>query len=148
MKAERRPLEEQVVVRKTAKLLIPFVVVFGVYMITHGEIGPGGGFQGGVVIAAAYFLYALVHGLAEVQRVVPRRVTDALAALGVLLYAGVGVAALLRGGRFLEYAALGAPGDAVASRALGMTLVELGVGVTVAATMITIFNEVVDDGGR
>ena len=136
------PLREQAVLAQTTKLLIPFIVLYGMYVITHGEIGPGGGFQGGVILAAAYILYALVFGSDAARQNLPQRWTDRIAALGVLLYAGVGVATMLLGGSFLDYHRLGEhPQHA---QELGMTLVEAGVGLTVASVMITLFSEVAE----
>lgn len=139
------PLQEglrgQTFLRVVAKMLFPFVLVFGVYVITHGELGPGGGFQGGVILAAAFILYGMIMGVDELTRRVPPWITDALMALGVLLYAGTGLHNLLKGGAFLDYTMLGAdrPGDA---EALGMTLVEYGVGITVCSVMITIYTQI------
>ena len=134
-------MKDQILLRIMTKVMIPFILVFGFYVITHGELGPGGGFQGGVVIAAAFILYGLVYGPQELQQIFPRRVSDALASCGVLLYAGVGVVSLLMGSNFLDYTPLKAWDPGVAE-SWGMTLVEYGVGTTVAAVMLTIFNEI------
>jgi len=128
----------------TGRMLIPFVLVYGIYVIMHGDFGPGGGFQGGVILAAAYILYALVYGIPAAQRALPRRITDKTAALGVLIYAGVGVWCLLKGGLFLEYDALD-PEHVQHGQELGMSLVEYGVGLTVASVMVTIFNEIAEE---
>lgn len=141
LKAE--PLIDQPVLRQVAKLLIPFVIVFGLYVITHGDYGPGGGFQGGVILAAAYILHALIYGLGEARRVVPRWASDNLAAVGVLFYAGVGLVSLFGGGTFLDYDYL--LGEPSSAQPLGMFLVELGVGLTVASVMVTVFTEMVED---
>ncbi|MCO5170919.1 MAG: DUF4040 domain-containing protein [Planctomycetes bacterium] len=134
-------MRDQAIFTVMTRMTAPFVLVYGSYVITHGELGPGGGFQGGVILAAAYLIYALVHGLAAAQRALPPRVTDLGAGAGVLIYAGVGVVCLLLGGDFLAYDALN-QADPVKGQQLGMTLVELGVGLTVACVMVTIFNEV------
>lgn len=126
--------------RVTAQLLVPFILLFGFYVIMHGELGPGGGFQGGVILASAYILYALVHGTSAGQRAFSPRLSDALSGVGVLVYAGVGVAALLLGGEYLDYGTFNRA-DPPAGRALGILLVELGVGITVSAVMVTLFNE-------
>lgn len=136
-------MNDQVILRVVTKLLIPFILLFGFYVIMHGELSPGGGFQGGVILAAAFILYALVFGVRQTRRVLWRRITDALASIGVMIYAGVGVTTMLLGGSFLDYNLLN-PADAPAGQALGITLVELGVATTVAAVMITIFNELTD----
>jgi multicomponent Na+:H+ antiporter subunit B len=132
-------MKDQVVLRIITKLLVPFMLVFGMYVIAHGELGPGGGFQGGVILAAGFILYGLVWGKEDLHRFLPRSLTDLLAAGGVLLYAGVGVATMLMGGRFLDYAVFNPshPGD---GEALGMLLVEYGVGITVCTVMVTIYD--------
>ena len=131
-------MSEQTLLRVIAKMTIPFILVFGVYVITHGELGPGGGFQGGVILAAAFILYGLVFGADELRRRIPPAIVDASMAFGALLYAGVGLACLLKGGTFLDYGML-EPSAAGEGEALGMTLVEYGVGITVCAVMITIY---------
>jgi len=125
------------VLRVIAKLLIPFILLFALYVQFHGDYGPGGGFQAGVIFASAYILYGLVFGLENALRVAPPWLVEKFVALGVLIFAGVGVANMLLGGNFLDYDNLAA--DPVAGQHLGILLVEFGVGVTVAATMITIF---------
>jgi multicomponent Na+:H+ antiporter subunit B len=132
-------MKDQVVPRVTARMLIPFVLVFGFYVITHGEYGPGGGFQGGLILAVAVILHALVHGLEETQRALPRVWVDRLMAFGVLLYIGVGVVGFFTGHAFLDYSGLAE--DPHGAEALGMTLVEIGVGITVAAVMVTLFDK-------
>ncbi len=131
-------MTRQTVLRVIAKLLIPFLLLFALYVQFHGDYGPGGGFQAGVIFAAAFILYALVFGLRAARRVAPPRALEVLSALGVLIFAGTGVVAMLRGGNFLDYNALNHH-DPVHGQHLGILLVELGVGVTVAAVMISIF---------
>lgn len=141
-----RDLGRHPVLSKVCKTVVPFVVVFGLYVITHGELGPGGGFQGGVIIAAAFVLVALVFGLPRARQFLPRAWSDALAGVGVLVYAGVGLTTMALGGTYLEYARLALdPEHPAGGQTLGMTLVEMGVGVTVAAVMATIFSEMVED---
>ncbi len=132
-------MKSQVVPRVIARMMIPFVIVFGFYVITHGELGPGGGFQGGVILASAVILHTLVHGIEETRRALPRVWVDRLMAFGVLLYIGVGVAGLFTGHAFLDYSGLGT--EPHGAEALGMTLVETGVGITVAAVMVTLFDK-------
>ncbi len=83
-------MRDQVILRIITKLIIPYIMVFGFYVITHGELGAGGGFQGGVILASAFILYGIVYGVEEMRKIVPRRLSDSLASIGVLLYAGVG----------------------------------------------------------
>ena len=126
-----------VILRALSKLLIPLIMLFALYVQFHGDYGPGGGFQAGVIFGAAIILYALMFGLESAKRVFRPRVLEFLVAFGVLLYGGVGIAAILEGGNFLDYGVLAH--DAVHGQHLGILLVELGVGITVAAVMATIF---------
>jgi multicomponent Na+:H+ antiporter subunit B len=125
------------VLRIAAKMLIPLVMMFALYVQFHGESGPGGGFQAGVILAAAFILYALVFGMEVARAVAPGPVLRVLAALGVLLYCGVGLAAIFAGGNFLDYDVLAH--DGISGQHLGIFLVELGIGITVASVMIMIF---------
>jgi multicomponent Na+:H+ antiporter subunit B len=130
-------LKQQLILRIAAKFFIPFILLFALYVQFHGDYGPGGGFQAGVIFAAAFVLYALIWGVDEAKRVVPPSLLQTLAAAGVLIYAGTGVAGILLGGTFLDYGVL--RHDPVHGQHLGILLVELGVGITVAAVMTTAF---------
>jgi len=125
------------VLRIVAKLLMPFMLLFALYVQFHGDYGPGGGFQAGVIAAAAIVFYAITFGLAAAQRLVPERLVERLLALGVLLYAGVGFAGLLLGGNYLDYFVLDR--DPVHGQHRGIFWVEAGVGITVAGVMLKVF---------
>ncbi|WP_416899669.1 MAG: Na(+)/H(+) antiporter subunit B [Minwuia sp.] len=129
--------------RVLSKLLIPFIALFGLYVQFHGDFGPGGGFQAGVIVAAAIILYALVFGLDNAENAVPPKLVTAGVAVGLLLYAGVGVATMFLGAEFLNYNALDSH-DPVHGQHLGIILIEAGVGLTVASVMITIFYKFAD----
>lgn len=125
------------VLRVAGKLLIPFIILFALYVQFHGDFGPGGGFQAGVIFASAFILYALIFGLNNAQKVAPPFIVEKIVAMGVLLFAGVGIASMLRGGNYLDYSVLAT--TPIAGQHIGIMLVEFGVGMTVGATMITIF---------
>ena len=84
-------MDSYLVLRVVAKLLMPFIFLFALYVQFHGDFGPGGGFQAGVIFAAGFILYALIFGLKNAASVIPVGVLRFGIALGVLLYAGVGV---------------------------------------------------------
>ncbi len=130
-------MKDQAVLRVAAKLLIPYILLYAFYVQWHGDYGPGGGFQAGVIFAAAIILYALIFDLRAAQQAFRPGVVGLLVPLGLLLYIGVGIATMLMGGAFLEYGVL--QHDPVHGQHLGILLVELGVGTTVAGVMITIF---------
>ena len=125
------------ILRVIAKLLMPFILLFALYVQFHGDFGPGGGFQAGVIFGAGFILYALIYGIDAARKVMPDWVLRWVMALGLLLFVGVGYFGFFMGGQFLNYNVLSQ--DPVKGQHLGILLVEFGVGATVAATMMTIF---------
>lgn len=130
-------MRRQMVLRVVGKLFIPYMLLFALYVQFHGDFGPGGGFQAGVIAAAAIIFYALIFGLPAARRLAPDAVVEAMVALGVLLYAGVGVAGIVLGGNYLDYFVLDR--DPVAGQHRGIFWVEAGVGITVTGVMLKIF---------
>ncbi|MEC8288663.1 MAG: Na(+)/H(+) antiporter subunit B, partial [Pseudomonadota bacterium] len=119
------------------KLLLPFILLFGLYVQFHGDFGPGGGFQAGVIFAAGFILYAMVYGVKAARKVLPIGILRGGIAGGLLLYALVGVANLMLGENYLNYTPLAE--SMKEGQHLGIFLVELGVGITVASVMMTVF---------
>lgn len=130
-------MEHNTILRVVTKLLVPLIMLFALYVHFHADFGPGGGFQAGVIFGAAVIVYGLVFGVVRIQQAISPAVVRALSACGLLLFAGVGVLTLLLGGNYLDYHVLAA--DPQTAQHLGILLVELGVGITVAATMIMLF---------
>ncbi len=133
-----------VILRVTTKFMLPFIVLFALYVHFHGDYGPGGGFQAGVISAAAFILYALVFGIEATQRVVPQRLLEILMPLGVLIYAAAGFPAMVLGKTFLDYSVLAH--DVKHAHEWGIFIVESGVLITVASTMLAIFYAFVERG--
>ena len=146
--------DQHVVLRVAAKLLIPLIALYAFYVQFHGDLGAGGGFQAGVILSVAVILHALVFGLRETARAIPAKAARTIATLGVLLYAGIGLICIINGGGFLDYDHLFSPkveamippgllGDPTGvhhwGQHFGIFFIELGVLLTVAATMVTIF---------
>ena len=130
-------MRHHLVLHVIAKLMIPLILLFALYVQFHGDFGPGGGFQAGVIFGASIILYGLIFGLEDARKVVPPGLVRVLVAAGVLLFAGVGVGSLLLDGNYLDYSVLA--DDAVQGQHLGILLIEFGVGVTVASVMVVIF---------
>jgi multicomponent Na+:H+ antiporter subunit B len=137
-------MKYDLVLRVVAKLLIPFILLFALYVQFHGDFGPGGGFQAGVILGAGVIFYALIYGLEAARRIVPEPLVESMMAAGVLLYAGVGVAGLLFGGNYLDYFVL--DHDPVHGEHRGVFWVEVGVAVTVSGVMLKIFYMFADRG--
>lgn len=131
-------MRRKTVLRVVAKVLIPYILLFAFYVQFHGDFGPGGGFQAGVIFAAGAVLYALLFGLDAMRRVLPDRLIEIGIATGVLIYGGTGVVALLMGGNYLDYSVL--EHDPHHGQHLGIFLVEAGVGITVSSVMISLFS--------
>lgn len=130
-------MHEETIPRVVIKLILPFILLFALYVFYHGELGPGGGFQAGVILAAGVILYGLIFGLAAARRAVPMRLLEIAIPLGVFLYGAVGIAGIVFGGNFLDYFVLDK--DAVHGQERGIFWVETGVLITVAATMTAIY---------
>ncbi|MDG4594688.1 MAG: Na(+)/H(+) antiporter subunit B [Candidatus Contendobacter sp.] len=124
--------------RLGTRLLLPLILLFALYVQFHGDYGPGGGFQAGVIFGAGFILYALIYGLDNARRLMPPWLLRIGVSLGVLIYAGVGLVGLFLGGNYLDYGVLDSH-DPAHGQHLGILLVELGVGITVSAVMVTIF---------
>jgi len=133
-----------VVLRVGVKLLLPFMLLFALYVQLHGELGPGGGFQAGVIAAGMVILYSLIFGVRQAKQLVPQRLVEIMVPTGVLIYAGTGVAGMLLGANFLDYSPLGP--DSRHGQEYGIMAVELGVLVTVSSSMLAIFYAFVDRG--
>ena len=130
-------MKEDIILRVIAKLLVPFMLVFALYVQFHGDFGPGGGFQAGVIAAAAIIFYAIIFGLAAGRALVPDRAVETMLAAGVLVYAGVGIAGIVLGGNYLDYFVLDA--DPVSGQHRGIFWVEAGVALTVSGVMLKLF---------
>ncbi|MCX5520138.1 Na(+)/H(+) antiporter subunit B [Kaistia defluvii] len=126
-----------VVLRVATKFMLAPLLLFALYVQFHGDYGPGGGFQAGVIAAAAIILYGLINGLGPVQRIVPVGLLEVLIPGGVLIYVAVGLASMLLGDNFLDYNHLAH--DRIHGQEWGVFLVEVGVFLTVFSTMIAIY---------
>lgn len=131
------PRQRHRVLQIVTKLLIPFVLMFGLYVQFHGDYGPGGGFQAGVIFSSAFILHGLLFGLQRTRAVLPPSVLRFMMAFGVLLFAGTGLVTMLLGGALLDYDLLAH--DPLHGQHWGIFTVELGVGITVTGVMMTLF---------
>lgn len=132
------------ILRVGTKLILPFMLLFAFYVQFHGDYGPGGGFQAGVIMAGMVILYALVFGIAKAKRIAPQALVERLVPFGVLIYASTGIVGLLHGRNYLDYAPLAH--EPVHGHEWGIFSVEMGVLITVSATMIAIFYAFVERG--
>ena len=130
-------MRDNPVFKIVSKILFGPIIIYGLYVQFHGDYGPGGGFQAGVIVAAAFILYALIFGLERVRKIIPNIVIQYIMALGVLVFAGTGIASIAFGANYLDYSPFA---DKIyKAQHLGIIIVELGVGLTVFAVMLGLF---------
>jgi multicomponent Na+:H+ antiporter subunit B len=139
---------EDIIIESLARFLTPFIQAFALYVLFLGHYSPGGGFQGGVLMAASFILLVIAYDIKEGKRRITEKVNIILNGTGVLVYSGIGLLCLILGGNFLDYSQLAAilpvgPGEA---RSLGILGVEIGVEITVAAVMVSIFLDLASGG--
>lgn len=132
---DRRPYTESTVIMTTVRVLAPFVLTFGLFIMFHGADSSGGGFQGGTIVAAAIIMLAFAFGIEPTRRWFFNSAVVGLAAGGTLAFAFIGLGPILLGGTFLEYTVYGfkkAP-------KYGIEGVELGIGAIVAGVISGLF---------
>jgi len=122
-----------------ARLMTPFVLLFAAYVVVHGHDSPGGGFQGGVLLAAAVILVKLVRGRPAGWEIGTRTALG-LACAGVVLFAGIGVVPLFFGGSYLDYGVPQWLPGPTATRVIGTLGIEIGVTLTVAGVLLVVFD--------
>ncbi|OQY19150.1 MAG: cation:proton antiporter [Desulfobacteraceae bacterium 4572_35.1] len=131
------PGANHMVLRIVGKMFIPLILLFALYVQFHGDYGPGGGFQAGVIFASGIILYALIFDVETAMRVITPKGLRLLAVAGVFIYGGVGLVCMFLGGNFLDYNVLSA--HPLHGQHLGIFLIELGVGINVFAIMVIMF---------
>jgi multicomponent Na+:H+ antiporter subunit B len=141
-------IPHDLIIKTTCRLLIPFIQLFGLYVIAHGHHSPGGGFQGGVILGASIILLSISYDMRTALGRMREKVHALFCALGVLIYASTGALCMLLGLNFLDYGALATilHVDSVTARSHGILIVEIGVGISVMATMIWIYNNLSSAG--
>ncbi len=140
-RARTRPLGESLIIQASVRLLVPFIQLFGLYVIVHGHYSPGGGFQGGVVLGASFVLLALAFDLKTSLRHMSEKANAILGNLGALIFTGTAALCALMGGLFLDYSALDRiiPLGPVEWRSFGIFIVEVGVGLAVMSIMASLY---------
>ena len=127
------------------RILVPFTLVYGMYILTHGEYSPGGGFQAGALVAVGIVLVRMIQGGDKDMFNVSGPMAVVCAGVGTFIYAGTGWLTLFGGGLFLDYTFLPVPmhhwGEL---HALGILMIEIGVTVCVMMTIINIMDAIIE----
>ena len=136
----------EIIIKVVSQKLIPLILLFALYVQFHGDFGPGGGFQAGVIFAAGIILYTIIFGIKKAQKDFPETIFNYMVPLGVLIFTVTGLISLSKGFNFLDY-------DALAhypkhGQHIGIIAIELGVFVTVIGSMVSIFYAFVARGKK
>lgn len=132
-----------VIVDLVVRFMVPFIQVFAIYVVAHGHYGPGGGFQGGAILAASVLLLRLCVGHDYAVSRYPLKVMLPLGGMGVFLFALTGIVPMAFGAEFLDYAHLPVPGveETSVTRGWGSLFIEIGVGLGVLGILVSIFDD-------
>ena len=141
-------VEPDLIVTNTVRLIVPVIQIFAFYVLAHGHVSPGGGFQGGVLMGASFILVALSWDLETALARFPMNRCIIVAAAGIILYGGIGLLSMFLGGEFLDYAELAKvlPVSREMARYYAMLGVEIGVGLTVTAIMFALYANLSSEG--
>ncbi len=137
---------QSIIIQIICSLIVPFIQLFALYVIFHGHYGPGGGFQGGVLLAVSVILQRLYLGKEVSYQKFPPAMAMALGAIGMLIFGLAGIIPMVTGGSFLDYAYLPLPWVSGAElRYLGILIVEVGIGLAVFGTLVLIFDNLIGE---
>lgn len=139
---------DNIVIQTVCRLLIPPIQLFALYVIAHGHYSPGGGFQGGCILGASFILMVMAYDIKQAKRKMSEKLNTILSSVGVMIYAGIGTLCLILGANYLDYGILHKilPAGPAKARALGTFGIEIGVGITVMAVMVSIFLNIATGG--
>ncbi len=132
------------IVSLVAVTVSPFIMLFALYVIFHGHYSPGGGFQGGTMLAAAVLLIRLSAGREVSQMLFKRKWGTPLGSVGVLIYWGTGFVAMLWGGNYLDYGWLPLPVSPAMARHYGILSIEIGVALAVMGILVAIYDDILE----
>lgn len=138
---QKQQVGESLIIQTAVRILVPFVQLFGLYVIVHGHYSPGGGFQGGVILGSSFIMLGLAFDQSTSMRLMSERANTILGNAGALIFTGVAALCAILGGLFLDYSALDViiPLGPIEWRSFGIFLVEVGVGLAVMSIMASLF---------
>jgi len=138
---------DDLIVKTITIIITPFIQLYGVFVILHGHLSPGGGFAGGAIIGASIILFTLAFGIEESKKLIPHSVTAKIESGGILWFILLGLVGVLVGGSFLGNKVAGFPLGQLGSVLSGglITLATIGIGLKVASTMVTLFHRIIEE---
>ncbi len=131
-------LKKFIIIKYITLFILPYIFLYSLYIQINGEASPGGGFQAGVIFASGVIAFDLIQGQFKLRQYFPINLLVATATMGVLIYALTGVISMLFGDHYLNYYSL--VGDKLMAQHIGIFLIEIGVGLSVASVMCLIYS--------
>jgi multicomponent Na+:H+ antiporter subunit B len=134
-----------IVIRTVCRVIVPFIQLFGLYVIIHGPVSPGGGFQGGVIVGASIILLALSYDLSTAEAKASHKIRIAMDSIGSLMFAGIGLLALLAGGLFMDFDAIPLPMPPAEVRGIMILLIGVAIGIHIMALAASLFLHIAEE---
>jgi multicomponent Na+:H+ antiporter subunit B len=138
---------DSLIVKTIARIVFPFTLLYGIFIIMHGHLSPGGGFSGGALIGGGLILYTIVFGSKKAEKLFPSSVAEWLESGGILVYIGVGLVGVFTVDSFLTNVnagfGLGTPGTLFSSGMIPILMIAIGI--KVASTMMTLFRGLLEE---
>lgn len=130
-------LKNYVILKYITNFIVPFIILYALYIQINGEVSPGGGFQAGSIFGSGLIALSLVNDQVWVQKHFSIKLLIYTSTIGVIIYALIGVISLYWGENYLNYNALYT--DKHIAQSIGIFGIEIGVGVTIASVMFLIY---------
>jgi len=131
-----------IVLKTITRLLFPFIIIYGIYIIFHGHLSPGGGFAGGTIIGAGFVLRALAFEKGKNIKILPYSIIKKAESMSMLWLVLLGMLGIFFAHSFLSNTQsiipIGKPGYLLSGGLI--LLLNLGIGLKVAATIVSIFS--------
>ena len=133
-------MEDQIV-RIVCRFTVPFIQVYGIYIIIYGHLSPGGGFAGGAIVGASMVLYALSFNLEAGSKKIPAATAAGMESGGALFFALIGIVAILMGGNYLGNLQAGFGSGVFGTIFSGgvIPLLAVAIGIKITSTIVTLF---------
>lgn len=135
------------ILKRISAVILPFICIYGFYVILHGHISPGGSFAGGIIVGLSLIAFATVYGMEKARAELPEKVLVSIESYGTLWYVIMGLVGIFKGAPFLANKLagvnVGEPGTLFSGGLI--LLISVGVGIRVASTIVTLFFALVED---
>lgn len=138
---------DDLIVRNISRMIIPFIQIYGLFVIFHGHLSPGGGFPGGAILGASIILYTLAFGSEKGNAKMPHSTSKWLESGAIMLYILIGLVGIFAGYVFLTNKTagfyMGEAGDIFSGGFI--PFITLAIGIKVGSTMITLFHTMIEE---